>query len=606
MATAVLTSTPTSIDDAEATTNWTGDTFSLEPDIKVEGSNSVATVITPNAGASQEIYVAGTWDFSGTGVNDQHLRLWANISFGGNLQTLANNGWQIYMSDGTNSSYWTVSGSDAYAGGWVQFVIYTGDTPTETSGTLSKAAITEIGMRFKTLTKPRNVPANAWFDAWTYGDGYVVTGGTSGDHLAWSDIASVDLTSAYGIVTQEEGVTFLAGDIQIGNGATTTYFTMDTEVAVYKDLSVNTGLYKLHGTGSGCNIVLADSVIQAAGATDITRFDFDMSVSVNSMSQTGSTLVRADEILYDTGQTATENKYNDCGIIDHAGADMDEGVVKNYEGTANTSALIYSVAADPDGEMDGMTFTKGTAATHAIEFGILSPLTMTLRDVTCDGYNAADTQNDSTFHFKRTSGTVTLNLIGFVGNYTYRTDGATIVIVVDPVTETINVKDTSTPALNVQNARVLVETAATIASGEMFEAAVTSLTQSAGTATCTTTAVHGLATNDYVVIRGAQPDEYNKVAQVTVSSTTVFTFTVDSGLSSPATGTPVVSFVAVYGLSDASGNVSSTRTWGAAQQLKGWARLKNTVSPFYKDGDIAYTLDNTNGNTINVVLQPDE
>lgn len=228
---------------------------------------------------------------------------------------------------------------------------------------------------------------------------------------------------------------------------------------------------------------------------------------------------------------------------------------------------------------------------------------MTLRDCTFTDYNASDTQNDSTFHFKDTGGTITLNLVGCTGNFSYRTDGATIVISIDPVTELVNVKAAGS---NYQNARVFVETAATIASGEIFEAAVTSLTQATGTATCTTTAVHGLATNDYVVIRGAQPDGYNKVAQVTVSSTTVFTYSVDSGLSSPATGTPIVSFVAVYGLSDASGNVSSTRTWGANQQLKGWVRNTVAGAPYYKQAELAYTVDNVNGNTTNVALLSDE
>ena len=266
--------------------------------------------------------------------------------------------------------------------------------------------------------------------------------------------------------------------------------------------------------------------------------------------------------------------------------------------------MIYNVNADPDGELDNAEFVKGTAATHAIEFGTTSPLTMTIRGMTATGYNASDSQNDSTFHVKRTSGTVTINVIGGTGNFSYRSDGATVNIVIDPVTTLVNVKDSL--KANIQNARVLIETAATIASGEMFEAAVTSLTQSAGTATCTTTAVHGLTSGDKVVIRGAQPDGYNKVATVTVSSTTVFTYTVDSGLSSPATGTPVVSFVAVHGLTDASGNISASRTWGAAQDMKGWARKKNTSSPFYQEAQISYTVNVTSGNTINSVLQPDE
>ena len=140
----------------------------------------------------------------------------------------------------------------------------------------------------------------------------------------------------------------------------------------------------------------------------------------------------------------------------------------------------------------------------------------------------------------------------------------------------------------------------------MFEAAVTTLTSATGTATCTTTAAHGLVTGDHIVIRGAQPDDYNKTAEVTVSTTTIFTYSVTSGISSPATGTPVVSFVVLHGTTDGSGNISDARTWGADQAVKGWARKSNTSSPYYKQSTIAYTIDSTNGNTTNVVLQSDE
>lgn len=66
---------------------------------------------------------------------------------------------------------------------------------------------------------------------------------------------------------------------------------------------------------------------------------------------------------------------------------------------------------------------------------------------------------------------------------------------------------------------------------------VSSLTQSAGVATCTTSTDHGLADDDWVYIEGANETEYNGVVQVTVTGSTTFTYTVDSGATSPATGT---------------------------------------------------------------------
>lgn len=64
-----------------------------------------------------------------------------------------------------------------------------------------------------------------------------------------------------------------------------------------------------------------------------------------------------------------------------------------------------------------------------------------------------------------------------------------------------------------------------------------SLTQSAGTATATVTAGHGLTNLQLVTIAGANQAGYNGTFTATVTSSTVFTFPVDSGTVSPATGT---------------------------------------------------------------------
>jgi hypothetical protein len=123
-------------------------------------------------------------------------------------------------------------------------------------------------------------------------------------------------------------------------------------------------------------------------------------------------------------------------------------------------------------------------------------------------------------------------------------------------------------------------------SGFPYQASVTSLTSSAGTATCDTTAAHGLVTGDQIVIRGAQPDDYNKVATITVLDTDTFTYSVTSGITSPATGTPVVSYVPVNGLTSTLGVIQSSKTWPASQGVKGWVR-KSTASPYYKQSNIS-------------------
>lgn len=278
--------------------------------------------------------------------------------------------------------------------------------------------------------------------------------------------------------------------------------------------------------------------------------------------------------------------------------------------SANEAGLVWNENADPDGELDNMTFTKTSAvAHHAIEFGTGIPTTsITLRG--CDfGTDFSASENTSptaeagseTFAFRDTTGTLTVNLVGCTGNFGYYSAGVVITVVADPATTKFTVQDEMDIVL--ENARVFVETADNGGgSGFPFEAGVTTLTQTTGTATLTASAVHGLVTGDQVVVRGAQPDGYNKVATVTVTSTTVFTYTVDSGLSTPATGTPVFSYVPVHGLTSTLGVIQSSRVWPASQGLKGWARLSTDGTNFYSQANIAVA--DASGGTDQLITLP--
>lgn len=352
MATPTLVNPPTIIDSAESTTNWGGDSFSLEPDIKVAGSNSVACVQTNTGG--NDVYVSGSWDFSA----DEHLRLWFNISYVGNLA--ASNKVQVFLYDGTNTAYWTVPKGETYAGGWLQAVIYTGNTPT--SGTVNKSNITRIGMRFNTASKPRNVPANAWFDQWTYGEGYTVTGGSSSDPITWSGIAAVDKASAYGVVSEVDGVIFLAGDIFIGNGSTATYLEDVGDILIFKDLPVSSILYRILGQGSGCDIDIAGGVISAAGSQ---VFDFDMDeANLASFSMNGKQISKADSLLFKAGQNIQNNVFDNCGRITPATATFKFNTISNHVGTGG--AVLFP----SDGSnISNLTFIN---CNNGVEYGSTS------------------------------------------------------------------------------------------------------------------------------------------------------------------------------------------------------------------------------------------
>jgi phage tail sheath gpL-like len=82
----------------------------------------------------------------------------------------------------------------------------------------------------------------------------------------------------------------------------------------------------------------------------------------------------------------------------------------------------------------------------------------------------------------------------------------------------------------------LVSKASTIDLGS-----ITSITQVAGVATVTCAADHNLASGFKVTVSGANETEYNlSESVITVTGTTTFTYLVDSGATSPATGTFVI------------------------------------------------------------------
>lgn len=303
------------------------------------------------------------------------------------------------------------------------------------------------------------------------------------------------------------------------------------------------------------------------------------------------------------GSTINEERNSGSGSGDFS---LTPGV-DNY---SETASLVYNLAVDPDGELDNMTFTQGDHDVHAIDFGTSVTSDITLRGIAFNGFDSTADAKGATLRFLATSGSLNCNLVDCTvdGNPATTANvgvddaaGISVTLVVDPVTTKITCEDQGGNA--VENVRVLLETGDNGGgSGFPYQDTI-SITQTAGTATVSHTA-HGLATGDYVVIRGATEEEYNKQAQITVTGANNYTYTVDSGASSPATGSPVSSYAPISGLTSSLGVIQSSKTWPAAQSLTGWAR-KSTTAPYYKTSPIS-VADASGGTDILVLMISDE
>ena len=582
----------TSINTAESTTGWTNfDT--LDPDFAKEGSNAITDAI--RADAETGYYTHG----SALTASGKHVRMWINTINKAYMEPESNGGYEFLMYDGTTTEYRTMFGSDTYDGGWVNYVV---DCALFT--TLTLANVTRWGIRVQHTGTAKNID-NVWVDYIRYLDGYYVTGGTSGDELTLALIAARDIDDGagtlrgYGIVYVVGGVYYCTGKLRIGNSSTTTYFKMDAQVLVFPQNAVGTGFHELDADGTVANITIKDSVIRAESATTNIRPVIDFSNTSITLSCTGNTFLYCSTIAFASGQTVTDDTFNDCGQITPGGADLTGGIVKNYEGSTGTAALLYNVNADPDGELDDMTFTKGTATTHAIELGSNCPSSITLRGWTTSGYNASNGQNDSTI-YNNSGKSVTIDVVNGSGNFTYRNGSGASTTVNSSVTLTVTAKDLDNVV--VASARVLLEAAS---GGAAPSDASVSITSSGGTASVSHTS-HGMSNGDYVAIRGADQQEYNGVNQISNVSANAYDYTITGTPASPATGTITSTQVYINELTNASGIATENMNFGSTQPVRGTCRKSSpSDNPKYIAGRIVGDITST-GFSTTVIMVEDE
>ena len=112
------------------------------------------------------------------------------------------------------------------------------------------------------------------------------------------------------------------------------------------------------------------------------------------------------------------------------------------------------------------------------------------------------------------------------------------------------------------------------------EATVTNLVSSGTTATATA-ANHQFTTGQIVTVAGATPNEYNGAKTITVTDANTFTYTVVSGLTSPATGT----ITATHG--------ESTVPWDIKEAI-----MQHVASMWTKRGDCSQDMVGTRGTAI--------
>ena len=345
-----VVSDQTEVSFAESTTGWSGDSFSLENEIFVQGSNSVATIQTTN-GANDAIFTkaSGSWDMGGS-----HIRVQMSSNIMPNTAVEASNGIQVSLGDGSNTAYWTVGGSDTYSGGWVDFFFDVDSTPT--SGTVNTAAVTNVSIRINTTTKPRN-STNGWYDNWRFGNGVEVNSSTT-EAINFQDVAVDDalVANRYGILELLDDVIFAKGTVTLGNAAAAKNCNIvsNGETLYFIDRNVSTTLYGVIGTeGTGATDVdITGLTCKTSGTTGA---ELDFSVAITSFSIGGSSFTDMGVMQFATG-TITSTKFTGCGTTD---------IANGLTFTADTWIDCGNVDINTTAVVDACTFaTRSRRATR--------------------------------------------------------------------------------------------------------------------------------------------------------------------------------------------------------------------------------------------------
>ena len=598
------------ITDMGSTTGWTlissggGGANSLtapETDDFIQGSNCISRNPWTSANIRGMVYNSAQTIPAGDAVF-----IWWKADVAQALDTEAAGGIQCLIGNSTTAlKCYYVAGSDTYAlGGWRCSPI----DPTQTQSTSigSPSAVTSyFGVRWSIASSGPNKGFPYKIDAIRRGRNIEITAGEVANPATFEALTTYadNITRRWGIVQPTATGMTQQGRVYWGTAAAAVYSRVSNRTLVLLDTLGFTvaGFTQILFANASSDVVW-DNV--SIATLDLTNNRGLISISNNAPVSLTNCGIADLNTTTDGGSNSTWDGtvWRRCNAITAAGGSFLGCQVLAPTVAADAAGFVYNIAGDPDGELDGMTFSKGTNAHHAINFGLTSPTTMTLRDMTFTGFNASNAANDSVLNILRTTGTVTITLVN-TATPSYKTAGATVAFVTNPVDTTVTTLAADGTAVG--SCRVFLY--ATPTTGTLPANASVTIANSGTTATVTH-AAHGLSTNDKVWIQGASHLANNGVFQITVTGTGTYTYTMGSAPGSSPTGTITSTFVFIYGTSNATtGIITLTRSLPANQSVAGQSRKGSAAdSPKYKTGPIAGTVSSTNGASFSAVMIPDE
>lgn len=335
----------------------------LNNDVYIQGGATPGCIHSYNAGGAargQSFDLGGSTDLSNT-----NIYMWFSFSNKANIPVKGSSGMRIRIYSATTRSTawseWDIFGSDTLPhGGWIAWCVNTSITPSRTGAgggaTLSSARWvgwicggTVVGKTY------------IYHDAWRYGTGLTIKGGTSGSPTSLVDLYNADVTlaNAYGVIDKVFGVYYVQGKITIGSttAGDATYFKDTSDVVVFKDTMTPNGFYdiKLQGNGTANTEVyfgelsggrgINGCVFRCASSTQTPKYTVTASdTNVTKFGFYGCTFLNAGTI---TGQAYNaDKKFIDCSVIASSAMEPGTGLVQycNFISATGSGEKLASIS----------------------------------------------------------------------------------------------------------------------------------------------------------------------------------------------------------------------------------------------------------------------
>ena len=187
-------------------------------------------------------------------------------------------------------------------------------------------------------------------------------------------------------------------------------------------------------------------------------------------------------------------------------------------GTGITAAFQINIGANTS--VGGYGWGAGTWSRGTWGSGATTPIIGDVRLIFMDNFN-----NDLIFN---------LNDGGPIYYWTYSAGFGNRAVLLSSLSGAIAVPVATEKTLFAPSGHLLALGASEYSEVSTAGATISSITSSTTTATVTTGSAHGLSTNDYVYLFGQTTTAYSGTYQITVTSTTTFTYTLLAATTSPA------------------------------------------------------------------------